>query len=253
MLYWICPECGHECSPAIRECPTCTAAEKAPPAPPSAQTSADILSLAQNFEPAPVGGLLTTASYRNLVSATNGHSAPVSTAAIADEDTVELVLSPADRARLASMVKPWVESAKPREPEASWELAPLDGLAVKPSRPTIPQPLKPAVSPAPPRVAAPTLVAAEIPPSEFSLKPANLSPSGDIALTASPAWMPKAQEQEAEPVPSRRRSVAFVRGAMPGVSPCELALAGPAPAAEVCFTPVAPGASVAEASVAALP
>ncbi len=25
MLYWICPECGHECSPAIRDCPTCTA------------------------------------------------------------------------------------------------------------------------------------------------------------------------------------------------------------------------------------
>jgi len=23
MLYWICPECGGECSPAIRECPAC--------------------------------------------------------------------------------------------------------------------------------------------------------------------------------------------------------------------------------------
>ncbi len=36
MLYWICPECGHECSPAIRECPTCTTAE--------------IVSLAQSFQ-----------------------------------------------------------------------------------------------------------------------------------------------------------------------------------------------------------
>lgn len=39
MLYWICPECGHECSPAIRECPTCTTAE--------------IVSLAQSFQSAP--------------------------------------------------------------------------------------------------------------------------------------------------------------------------------------------------------
>lgn len=268
MLYWICPECGHECSPAIRECPTCTAAEQAPPAPPAAQTSADILTLAHNFEPepalapsqvsapAPAAGLLSTASYRSLVSATNGHSAPVSTAAVADEDTVELVLSPADRARLASMVKPLVESAKPREPEAIWELAPLDGLAVKPSRAAIPQPpeieVSPAVSPASPRMTAPAVVAAEIPQFELSLQTANLAPSDDIAFQPSPAWMPTAQEQEAEPVPSRRRSVAFVRGAMPGVTASELGLAGRAQTDEV-FQPAAPGASVTEPSVAALP
>ncbi len=54
MLYWICPECGQECSPAIRECPTCTA-------PPAAQQTAaspavtnnELLSLAQNFQSAP--------------------------------------------------------------------------------------------------------------------------------------------------------------------------------------------------------
>ncbi len=218
-----------------------------------------MLSLAQHFEPevdlapAPAAGLLSTASYRSLVSATNGHSAPVSTAAVADEDTVELVLSPADRARLASMVKPLVESAKPREPEASWDLAPLDGLAVKPSRAAIPQPTKPAVSPAPPRATAPAVVATEIPNSEPSLQTANLVPPGDIDFEASPAWMPKAQEQEAEPVPSRRRSVAFLRGAMPGVTASELALAGRTSTDEVSFTPVAPGASVTEPSVAALP
>src|SRR5271170_3082099 len=116
MLYWICPECGHECSPAIRECPTCTAGEKAAakpapapkaapkpepppkPAPPvtarAEQTSTDILTLAQTFDPpeSPGTGLLSTASYRNLVSsATNGSSgsvAPSSAAALADEPTV---------------------------------------------------------------------------------------------------------------------------------------------------------------------
>jgi hypothetical protein len=40
MLYWICPECGHECSPAIRECPTCSAPE--------------IQSLAQSLQSKPI-------------------------------------------------------------------------------------------------------------------------------------------------------------------------------------------------------
>jgi hypothetical protein len=179
----------------------------------------------------------------------------VSAAAIADEDTVELVLSPADRARLASMVKPLVESAKPREPEASWDLAPLDGLTVKPSRAAIPQSIQPAVSPASPHAASPAVVAAGIRQTELTLQTAAaLAPADDIALEPSPAWMPKAWEQEAEPVPSRRRSVAFIRGAMPcGVTASELPLAGSAQTDGVDFTPVAPGASVTEPSSALPP
>src|ERR1700678_3165870 len=57
MLYWICPECGHECSPAIRECPTCTAPPEI-----NADASHDLLSLAQNFQLAPSTGLLRAAS-----------------------------------------------------------------------------------------------------------------------------------------------------------------------------------------------
>ena len=142
------------------------------------------------------------------------------------------------------MVRPLVES---REPEASWDLAPLDGPTVKPSRAAIPQPTTPAVSPAPPRVAAPAVVAAEIAQTELTLQPAGLAPSHDIEFEASPGWMPKAQEQDAEPVPSRKRSVAFIRGAIPdGVTTSELALAGRAQTDAVDFTPVAPGASVTE-------
>ena len=115
MLYWICPECGHECSPAIRECPTCVALEEAPP---SEHTSSGILSLAQNFEPRPEP------------ARTNGNSAAVSTAVLADEDTVELVLSPADRAAITSLVR----SAEPEAPPASSTLAPLDRFRLKPSR-----------------------------------------------------------------------------------------------------------------------
>jgi len=173
-------------------------------------------------------------------------TAAIADAAITDEDTVELVLSPADRARLAALVNP-------REPEVTWDLAPLDGLTVKPSRAAIPQPIKPAVSPAPPRSAAPAVVAADIAQTEFTLQAARLAPSDDIAFEPFPAWMPKAHEQEAEPVPSRRRSVAFVRGAMPGVTASELGLAGRTPTDEIGFTPVAPGASVTEPSLAALP
>ena len=59
MLYWICPECGHECSPAIRECPTCTAPPRAAEAAETAveQTAAEstgnasqeLLSFAKHF------------------------------------------------------------------------------------------------------------------------------------------------------------------------------------------------------------
>ena len=132
---------------------------------------------------APAAGLLSTASYRSLVSATNGHSAPLSATAIADEDTVELVLSPADRARLAAllnpvMIKPLVESAKPREPEVIWDLAPLDGLTVQPSLAAIPKPVQARGFPRVPAPVAPAVVAAEIPQAEFSVATASLAPFG---------------------------------------------------------------------------
>ncbi len=173
MLYWICPECGHECSPAIRECPTCSAAEKAPeqaidkapdkPAPaPAGQNS---LSLAQNVQPAP--------------------------------------LSPA-RSRSES-ARTWVAQ----------EVTPLQ-----------------------PALASPALVAAQSPPAEFGLKTADLAPIGDIRFQAALLRLPRAHEQSVEPAPSRRRSVAFVREALPWVNTTsELALAGLAQPGEVRPTP----------------
>jgi hypothetical protein len=230
MLYWICPECGHECSPAIRECPTCTAAEKTTP---SEQSSADILSLAESFPSATSVGLLNTASYRNLTSAAHGHSTSGGAAILVDEDTVELVLSPTDRAAIAY-----------QEPAPSSELAPLDILAVKPSSPAISELAKPAVSPTAPRVPAPALVAAKIPQSEYSLKPARLAPTSDIAFQAFPGReLPTAREQEAEPAPSRRRSVAFLRGALPGADTSEIAPADLAQPGRVWLTAAAPAAS----------
>src|SRR5580698_9672677 len=57
MLYWICPECGHECSPAIRECPTCTAPPEI-----GANASHDLFSLAKSFQSPPSTGISTAAA-----------------------------------------------------------------------------------------------------------------------------------------------------------------------------------------------
>jgi hypothetical protein len=229
MLYWICPECGHECSPAIRECPTCIAVEKPVPASP-VPASKDIQSLAQTIQSAPAAGpppaqLLSAGPSRNPFRAANGYSAPagaaVITLAVAEEVVAEAVVAEA-------VVAP--EAPPP-------PLAPLEDLAVKPSRPTSLEPAKPAVSPAPARVNAPALVAAKSPRAEFRLRPAGLAPIGDIAFQAAPLDLPKAHQQSAEPAPSRRRSVAFVRAALQCVNTNELAVADFTPPDEMQLTP----------------
>jgi len=235
MLYWICPECGHECSPAIRECPTCTAAEKAEP---PQQASADILSLAETFQSAPPVALLSPASYRDLISAVNGHSVPVSAAVLTAEAPAEE--APASEGAIESLVKPLVESAKQPEvlPEVLSDLAPLDSLVVEPSRPTRSEPVKLAVSPVPPASKAPALVAAQGTQAEYFLPTAGLAPIGEIALRSAPPHLPKAHEQEVEPVPPRRRSVAFVRATLTGAAPSGLAWADLTKPGEVELTPV---------------
>src|SRR5271154_5228895 len=54
MLCWICPECGRECSPALRDCPSCPPASErsSSPAEASRATRANdgILALAHNLE-----------------------------------------------------------------------------------------------------------------------------------------------------------------------------------------------------------
>ncbi len=265
MLYWICPECGHECSPAIRECPSCAAAGDAAPSEP---TSAGVLSLAQNLEPAPAVGLLSTASYRNLVSSANGHSAPVN-AAVLIADPSEHAATDSDQApdpRIDSLVKPLVESAKIEsakiesaklepaklepaktvEPEASSKLAPLDNVALKPSCPALPEMEKPAVSPVAPRLPAPSLVAARSPKTTFALKAADLAPTGKISFQAVPGLVPKAHEREVEPAPSRRRSVAFVRATPPGADSSEFGIAGFVQPGEARLTPAVPSHELAQ-------
>src|ERR1700722_16466158 len=179
MLYWICPECGHECSPAIRECPTCTASPESTARNSTVQQrsspSKELLSLAQNFESSSSVGLL----------------APVAVAEL-------------------------VEPPPPQEPELSETLASLDGLAVNPVRPRVSEPAKPIPAPVPARISSPAAPLSEHCRAELVLKAAGPEPAGEIIFRAAPGGRRRSFDQSAVPLPSRRQSVAFVRVELPG-------------------------------------
>ena len=111
MLYWICPECGHECPPAVRECPSCSGSERVRAEVTSEQQDAaasqGILALIQNFQAVPAVRLLVAASQDG--APTNGHSSQgVSSAALAEE---ELVPGNETNEAIDCLVRPLVESA----------------------------------------------------------------------------------------------------------------------------------------------
>jgi hypothetical protein len=214
MLYWICPECGHECSPAIRECPTCTAPPVQPTAPkpvPATSTSQGLLSLAQNFQSPPAPALLTPAPQRQLLAA--------ATAVLVEEE--------------------------PKEPELSEELAPLDNPVFKAVRPVQSQTLQVPPAPVALRLSSPTaLPVAVLTPAQSWLAAAGPTPPGKI--TFQPASKGNANqgngtiEQTAEPLPSRRQSVAFVRAELPVAHHSGMCLADLAQLSEPRFKPVVP-------------
>jgi hypothetical protein len=192
MLYWICPECGHECSPAIRECPTCTAPpestarDSAPPraepvqqpaaepvpqpqtqsVSPSSVVSQELLSLAQNFQSMPPVGLLSPSPTRQLLTAANGYEAAAVAAAVSLQEEPE-------------------EQEEPKEPRQSQHLAPLSGLSAKAARPALLKPVELTPSPVPARILSPTVVGATaFSRVKFSLKPAGPVPTGEVTFQA---------------------------------------------------------------------
>ncbi len=172
MLYWICPECGHECSPAIRECPTCTAPPEV-----GANASQDLFSLAQSFQAAPSSGLLIAA-----------RSSAIATAVAIQE---------------------------PREPERSDHLAPLH-LAVRPVRPARLEAVKLSPAPVPVRISSPAVARSAAPThAEFGLRAAGPAPACEISFKAARGGQSVAIAEPAEPLPSRRQAVAFVRAEWP--------------------------------------
>jgi uncharacterized OB-fold protein len=254
MLYWICPECGHECSPAIRECPTCTAPPSEQPkaaettvvqaaAESTGSASQELLSFAKHVEAAPSTALLTAPSTalltappeRQLLTSANGHAASHETQGIAAAVSVE---------------------EAPREPALSTELASLDDLAVRPARPGRVEPAKLSPAPVPARLSSPSASIVTAPTrAEFGLAAAGLTPGGEISFEGA-RGKSGAIGQSGEPLPSRRQSVAFVRAELAGTNHSGLALGRLSKLDSIALKPAIPsgdarsmnGASVALAS-----
>ena len=149
MLYWICPECGGECSPAIRECPACAGSPEISPASASSayrkpQVTEEVLALAQNLQ-----AFGRTPALATRLAADNGHSAqtatlelpvapvePVAQVALAPVEEVPVAVVPVEekppcapaQEAIESLVRPLVEStilAPPPEPLPEALLEPL--------------------------------------------------------------------------------------------------------------------------------
>jgi hypothetical protein len=183
MLYWICPECGHECSPAIRECPTCTTPpvqQPAPEQPPLDRTpinptgpSQELLSFAHSFQSA--------ASAGSPLAATS------SAAAVLIEE-------------------------EPREPEAARELESLDNVILKPARPDRSEAMKLNPAPVPGVLTSPVLAqATSLKREERGLQLAGPTPAAEISFQAARGGKSRGIERRARPLPVLPPSVAFVR------------------------------------------
>ena len=91
MLYWTCPECGRECSPALRQCPACPpASERQPSAgttPSRSQADGGILGLAHNLETIHAVPVLAPVAEQPVQAQENGHSSHASLTATLIEET----------------------------------------------------------------------------------------------------------------------------------------------------------------------
>src|SRR5580704_2948338 len=151
MLCWICPDCGRDCSPAVRECPSCAqgqagitqavvATAEVSPAEvtnagvtnagvtnagvtnagvTNAGVTSAVLSMVEQFRAVPAVPLLEAAPQQYLLfGLTNGHSSVCTeTAVVVEED-----LAVPARETINSVVRPLVESVK----AAPAEVAPVD-------------------------------------------------------------------------------------------------------------------------------
>ena len=209
MLYWICPECGHECSPAIRECPTCTAASEpkadakpetriqAPAIPfdePTVEIPAGIAknlhAMARNFEPSV--GLLPAGPQRRALAS------PKETAIAVAEPEAETPNSPP-------------------EPEFSQTLAALDKPAFRPIPPAWPKPVDLSSWPIAVNPQHPTLAAVAFSTStEFLLQPAEAVPLGRLEFGAIPGGPAETLSKLREAIEPAHAFVALVQDRLPG-------------------------------------
>jgi hypothetical protein len=161
MLYWTCPECGRECSPAVRDCPVCPPVSERELETPDVQATG-ILALAQNLETIHALPLHTTAPEQVAQTVENGRPMHASAGTLVEEPpaqharevsahfVVEDAATPAQEAMLVlaeetlaipvkqtvdSLVRPLVESVElnaavaepPADPEIAVESAAVIG------------------------------------------------------------------------------------------------------------------------------
>jgi len=152
MLFWICPECGRECSPRVRECPACTqTSENVAPVPAYAAETMSvtdgILAMAETLQEAHqtaealVPAQVAASSLNG--AAANGHPTQLTIldAATATEDDSRLpVVELPSSETIDSLVRSLVESAAApeSEPEEAEQLT-MDPAPPEPS--AIPEPV----------------------------------------------------------------------------------------------------------------
>src|SRR5258708_32730350 len=110
MLHWICPDCGNDCSPTVRECPGCANAPVRDVSPSQDAVTEGVLALARSLQPSMDMLLLAPAPQQLLLAAVNGNghsNGNSSTIAVKEED----VRIPEDDT-IDSLVRPLVESAE---------------------------------------------------------------------------------------------------------------------------------------------
>lgn len=139
MLFWTCPECGRECSPALRQCPACPPPSEPQPleaTPGRTESAGGILALAHNLETIHALPLLAPVADQSIQNVENGRASYASSTATLIEETasgpefparfvLEDMAAPAEQALLVlaeetlaipvkqtvdSLVRPLVES-----------------------------------------------------------------------------------------------------------------------------------------------
>lgn len=188
----------------------------------------ELLSLAQTFD-APTATLLVPVMQRQTSLSVNGHETSVAQSAVALEDdiTQELELAPAPSQELAPLGKPHFRASRPSR------LAPVELPAL----------------PIPAPIAAPALGAAEpVARSGYGLDGAGLMPSADVEFEAASAGERLTNLKSSGALPSRQRSVAFMRAEVPGAVDGGMRLGKLSPLA-----PLAPQSSAEQAASTAAP
>lgn len=236
MLYWICPECGGECSPAVRECPTCagttaTSPVLVAPAPRKQARTEDVLALIHNVPPTASTPL---ASDSGREPGQNGHSGfktatlelPERLDGLAETTREQEPPTPHQDA-IESLVRPLIDSAPPLPPsrpdpvfEPALQLDSSTGLRPRaeiceivssfkdPGKAALlSAPPEVVVAPAPPalqciRLPKPRL--SPVPPKTFD--PANLMFGLQAAPLAGPCVPPQLRNLGEQLIPPRKKA-----------------------------------------------